>query len=108
MTEIQVVLDGKALPPWTGTPGSLELQEVPGVEGVTVSFVNIYGILEPGDFFGVLEVSGHCRGMMSHRVSRVDLETACVSTTQLSRPVLRYLPRLSLVKYTLSLCWRAV
>lgn len=63
MTEIQVVLGEEVLPSWTGRPGSSELQEIPGVEGATVSFVTINGILEPGDFFGVLEVGSKCQGM---------------------------------------------
>lgn len=56
MTEIQINADGDLLTQWTGEPGSSELQEVSGVEGVTLSSMSIYGILEPGDFFGVLEV----------------------------------------------------
>ena len=70
MTEVQVVLDGEDLPPWTGTPASSEMQEVPGVEGVTVSFITIYGILEPGDFFGVLEVGAQYHSIASYLVSR--------------------------------------
>lgn len=70
MTEVQVALDDTVLSPWTGTPGSSEMQEVPGVEGVTVSSLAIYGILEPGDFFGVLEVGAQCHSInvISYRV----------------------------------------
>ena len=109
MTEIQVVLDGRALPPWTATPGSSELQEIPGVEGATVSFVTIYGILEPGDFFGVLEVSGgQCHGMVSHRVSRVDREVTGGYTVQFSHSVLRGRFRIKRTRYTSTFVgWRS-
>ena len=59
MAKLQLFISGgdDDLPPveWEGAPGSVELQEVTGVEGAEGSRVIIGGI-EQGGYLGVLEV----------------------------------------------------
>lgn len=41
---------------WEAAPGSTELQEIPGLEGLEGSDFEINGVMEAGEYFAVLEV----------------------------------------------------
>lgn len=41
---------------WGATPGSTELQEIPGLEGLEGSIFHINGVMEAGEYFAILEV----------------------------------------------------
>lgn len=41
---------------WGATPGSTELQEIPGVEGLEGHLFRINGVMEAGEYFAILEV----------------------------------------------------
>lgn len=59
MAKLQLFISGgdDDLPPveWEGAPGSVELQEVTGLEGAEGTRVLIGGI-EPGGYLGIVEV----------------------------------------------------
>ena len=57
-SKLQLLMDGEVVvSEWEGTPGSTKLQEVPGVEGVEGSVLVIQGIMEPGDYLAISEVT---------------------------------------------------
>lgn len=45
-----------AVEEWEATPGSTELQEIPGLEGLEGDDIGIIGVMEEGEYFAILEV----------------------------------------------------
>lgn len=45
-----------AVEEWEATPGSAELQEIPGLEGLVGTDLEITGVMEEGQYFAILEV----------------------------------------------------
>lgn len=41
---------------WEATPGTTELQEIPGLEGLEGNYFEINGVMEAGEYFAILEV----------------------------------------------------
>lgn len=53
---VRVLVDGESVvDEWEGVAGE-ELQEIPGVEGAVGSDLTIEGVLEVGEYLGILEV----------------------------------------------------
>lgn len=52
-----MLVDGEVVvEEWDAAPGQSELQEIPGVEGLVGSLIEIDGIVEIGEYFAILEV----------------------------------------------------
>ena len=45
---------------WEGSAGE-KMQAIPGVEGSEGSYVTVQGLLEVGEYLGILEVCGNLR-----------------------------------------------
>lgn len=53
-------VDGDAdIEQWEAAPGTTELQPIPGLEGLELSFLTLRGIFGAGDYLGILEVTTH-------------------------------------------------
>lgn len=60
MSTFSVEVDGDViLEEWEATPGSTELQEIPGLEGLECSNLDILGVMEAGEYLGIVEVRTH-------------------------------------------------
>lgn len=58
VSTLRVLVDGEVVvSEWEGTPGATELQEIPGVEGSEGAAFTIQGIMEPGEYLAISEVS---------------------------------------------------
>lgn len=58
VSTLRVLVDGEVVvSEWEGTPGATELQEIPGVEGSIGAAFTIQGIMEPGEYLAISEVS---------------------------------------------------
>ena len=56
---VQVLVDGAVVvDEWEGSAGE-EMQAIPGVEGAEGSYVTVQGVLEVGEYLGILEVCGN-------------------------------------------------
>lgn len=59
INKLMVAVDGQTVvEEWTATPGSTELQKIPGLEGRDGSELEITGVMEEGEYFAILEVRG--------------------------------------------------
>ncbi|CAN0009638.1 unnamed protein product [Ectocarpus sp. 12 AP-2014] len=57
MSKLRVLVDGATiLEEWDAVPGSLELQEIPGLEGLEGGRLSIEGVEGAGDYLAILEV----------------------------------------------------
>lgn len=57
MSKLRVLVDGATiLEEWDAVPGSSELQEIPGLEGVEGGRLSIEGVEGAGDYLAILEV----------------------------------------------------
>ena len=53
-----MLVDGEAVvSEFEGTPGATELQEIPGLDGSIGAAFTIQGIMEPGEYLAISEVS---------------------------------------------------
>lgn len=56
-SKIRVYVDSDlVVDEWEGTPGSGEMEEIPGLEGLTGARLEIQGVIGTGDYFAILEV----------------------------------------------------
>lgn len=56
VSDIVVLVDGEAVLEWSGAGGTTEWQDVSIIDGYAGYDVTVQGVLQTGDFFGILEV----------------------------------------------------
>lgn len=57
VSKLTVLIDGEVVvEEWDAAPGQSELQEIPGVEGLVGSLIEIDGVVEIGEYVAILEV----------------------------------------------------
>lgn len=56
VTELALFVDGQVQFEWSATPGTTDLQEIPGLAGVEAASFVVQGIQDFGETLGIVEV----------------------------------------------------